>query len=330
MSAPEDHTGEFGIISQYLSPLSHKLEGALGLKDDAALLECRDGYQLVLTKDAMVAGVHFLHGDAPADIARKLLRTNLSDLAAMGAAPVGYLLSTAWTKDCAEEFIAGFAAGLKADQEEFGLGLLGGDTVRTPGPLTLSLTAIGELPKGRALRRNGAAEGDYLYVSGTIGDSALGLLSLQGKLESLTAGDRSFLESRYHIPKPRLTLGQVLRGYASACLDISDGLLADIGHICEQSEVGAVVYEEKIPISGAAEAVLCTDKKYWAQILNGGDDYELAFAIPPEKAPQLEAFTAETGVLVTRIGEMVGKGAPVLINAAGQKVAVDKAGWTHF
>ncbi|MEP3244868.1 MAG: thiamine-phosphate kinase [Sneathiella sp.] len=330
MSTPADHTGEFGIISQYLSPLSHKMEGALGLQDDAALLECRDGYQLVLTKDAMVAGVHFLPGDAPPNIARKLLRTNLSDLAAMGAAPVGYLLSTAWTADCTEEFIAGFTAGLKADQDEFGLGLLGGDTVRTPGPLTLSLTAIGELPKGQALRRNGAAEGDYLYVSGTIGDSALGLLSLQGKLENLATDDRSFLESRYHIPKPRLTLGQVLCGYASACLDISDGLLADIGHICEQSEVGAVLYEEKIPISRAAETVLCTDKKYWAQILSGGDDYELAFAIPREKASQLEILAAEAGVSVTRIGEMTGKGTPVFINTSGQKVTLDKAGWTHF
>ncbi|MEX2517760.1 MAG: thiamine-phosphate kinase, partial [Paracoccaceae bacterium] len=208
-----DDLGEFALIAALFKPLAAAMPAALGLGDDAAVLTPRPGRDLVLTKDAMVEGVHFLGTDDPAHVAQKLLRVNLSDLAAMGAAPVGYLLATFWPENITRPWIEGFAAGLKADQATFGIGLLGGDTVRTPGPLSLSLTAIGEVENGKALRRSGAEAGDLIAVSGTIGDAALGLMILRGdKLPDLSPAARQHLAARYHLPRPRLALGQQLAG----------------------------------------------------------------------------------------------------------------------
>ncbi|WP_169544871.1 thiamine-phosphate kinase [Sneathiella aquimaris] len=330
MPGPDTKTGEFGIIETIFSPLTRNTPGALGLGDDAALLSVRDGHELVLTKDAMVAGVHFFENDPPADIARKLLRTNLSDLAAMGAQPVGYLLATAWTEDCDEAFIKSFAAGLEEDQALFGVGLLGGDTVKTSGPLTLSLTALGEVPIGQALRRNGAKVGDQLYVSGTIGDGALGLQARQGKLPFLNEQDRQFLERRYRLPDPKITLGAVLRDHASACLDISDGLLADAGHICKQSGVGMTIHQACIPLSDAAQKVVETYPDQWTAILSGGDDYELCFTIPPASVPAFEEINHKLGLHVTSIGMITEGESPVLLDSDGQRIEHNCAGWTHF
>ena len=248
---------------------------ALQLEDDAALLDPPAGMTLVLTKDAMVAGVHFLADDPPGEIAQKLLRVNLSDLAAMGAAPVGYLLALARAKALTDDWLAEFCAGLAADQRTFGIGLLGGDTVSTPGPLTLSLTALGEVPKGQALRRRGARPGDDLWVSGALGDAALGLLVLQGKLEPPVAARHHLIE-RYRLPQPRLALGQALRGLAHAAIDISDGLLADLGHILETSGIGAELWADQLPLSAAARELPGARDA----ALAGGDDYELLFTAP--------------------------------------------------
>ncbi|MDF2781719.1 MAG: thiL, partial [Geminicoccaceae bacterium] len=264
--------GEFAFIAERLRPLAAGSPGALDLADDAALLDPPAGSELVLTKDAMVAGVHFLPDDPPGDIARKLLRVNLSDLAAMGAAPLGYLLALIRPKATAEDWLAEFCRGLAEDQATFGIGLLGGDTVSTPGPLALSLTALGHVPRGAALRRGGAKPGDDIWASGTLGDAALGLKVLQGELEAAPAVGAQLVE-RYRLPQPRLALGQTLRGLASAALDVSDGLLADLGHILETSAVGAEIHAAALPLSPAARALPGVREA----ALAGGDDYELLF-----------------------------------------------------
>ena len=322
--------GEFELIAQILAPLAASMPGAFGLTDDAAVLGLDAGMELVLTKDAMVAGVHFREDDAPEDVARKLLRVNLSDLAAMGAAPVGYLLATFWPENLPSQWIRDFASGLKKDQAEFGIGLLGGDTVRTPGPLSLSLTAIGKAPSGKALRRQGARAGDLIVVSGSVGDGALGLLALEGRLAGLNDELRQHLADRYHLPSPRLALGAALIGEASACIDISDGLVADIGHICEVSKVAAVIEIDKVPLSGAASAALAADPSLVLSVLTGGDDYELAFTLPPERESRLGTLAKQTGTALTVIGRIEEGDGVRVVKPDGSLLPVSQAGWRHF
>ena len=323
--------GEFALIETLFKPLAAATPAALGLGDDAAVLTPRPGRDLVFTKDAMVEGVHFLSNDDPADVARKLLRVNLSDLAAMGAVPVGYLLATFWPEGIARGWIEGFVAGLATDQAEFDIGLLGGDTVRTPGPLCLSLTAVGEVDSGRALRRNGAEAGDLIAVSGSIGDAALGLMILQGgKLPDLSAAARDYLIARYHLPKPRLALGQQITGFAHACLDISDGLIADIGHIADQSSLAAIIDWQTVPFSEAAREALAADEGLLSALLTGGDDYELAFTLPRAKAEALAAIARATGVPLAIIGEMTGGGGVTVRGPDGHELPLATAGWRHF
>jgi thiamine-monophosphate kinase len=314
--------GEFEFIAHRLRPLA-TAPGALQLLDDAALLEPRPGTQLVLTKDAMVAGVHFLADDPAGQIAQKLLRVNLSDLAAMGADPIGYLLALARPESIADEWLAAFCAGLAEDNATFGISVLGGDTVSTPGPLTLSLTAIGEVPKGAALLRGGGREGDGIWVSGTLGDAALGLAVLQGALE-VAEPLRARLIERYRLPRPRLALGRALRGLAHAAIDISDGLLADLGHIVEVSGLGAEVRADLLPMAspalpGAQDAALA-----------GGDDYELLFTAPPSQQAAIEELAERLDLRLTRIGEM--KAAPGIrvLDATGAEIHPTRAGWQHF
>ena len=317
--------GEFEFIAARLRPLAAGTAGALDLQDDAALLDPPAGMTLVLTKDAMVAGVHFLTDDPPGAIAKKLLRVNLSDLAAMGAAPVGYLLALARARETPETWLADFCQGLAEDQAAFGIGLLGGDTVSTPGPLTLSLTAIGQLPKGQALRRSGARAGDDLFVSGTLGDGALGLLVLQGKLDPPPAA-RDFLIERYRLPQPRLALGQALRGLAHAALDVSDGLLADLGHILEASGVGAELWADRLPLSAAARNLPGARDA----ALAGGDDYELLFTAPASERSAIDALARKLDLPLTLIGQVqVTLGLRVL-DAAGREIHTERAGWQHF
>ncbi|MGH6905213.1 MAG: thiamine-phosphate kinase [Geminicoccaceae bacterium] len=316
--------GEFEFIARHLRPLA-TAEGALGLTDDAALLDPTPGRQLVLAKDAMVGGVHFLPDDPPAQTARKLLRVNLSDLAAMGAAPLGYLLALARPSAIADAWLAEFCAGLAADNAEFGIALLGGDTVSTPGPLTLSLTALGEVPKGAALLRRGAGPGDDVWVSGSLGDAALGLQVLQGRLGAPAAA-RAFLIDRYRLPCPRLGLGQALRGIASAAIDISDGLVGDLGHILEVSGVGAKLRADVLPLSPAARDLPGARDA----ALAGGDDYELLFTARPGRQADIEALSRKLDLALTRIGRIRAEPGLDILDEAGRMLQVPKAGWQHF
>jgi thiamine-monophosphate kinase len=301
----------------------------LDLADDAAVLDLPPGRQLVLAADAMVAGVHFLPEDPPETVGRKLLRVNLSDLAAMGAAPLGYLMTTALPRGTPDAWLAGFAAGLAQDQAEFGLSVLGGDTVSTPGPIALSLTILGTVASGAALRRVGARPGDGVWVSGSIGDGALGLRVLQGRLPPDAAGH---LARRYRLPEPRLALGGALAGLARAAMDVSDGLAQDLGHLCRAAGCGAVIRAAEVPLSPAARAALAEDPGLLPLVLAGGDDYELLFAAPPGADSAVLARAAAAGVAVTRIGEFVEGPAEVAVQGpdGAPMPPLPRGGWSHF
>jgi thiamine-monophosphate kinase len=274
--------------------------------------------------------VHFLPEDPPDLVARKALRVNLSDLAAKGAVPRWYLLDAVFPNDLPEDWIAAFARGLRQDQDEFGIHLIGGDTTSTPGPLTLVITAMGETPSGKMLRRSGARAGDDIYVSGSVGDGALGLLASQGKLAHLSDSERAALIDRYRLPRPRVTLGPKLIGLATAALDVSDGVVADLGHICETSHLAATIDEASLPLSPASRAALAAAPDLIDRILGGGDDYEILFTAPPEAAAKLAALAGTTGLAVTRIGRMAA-GEGVQIRAAdGRLRRLAKGGWAHF
>jgi thiamine-monophosphate kinase len=331
--------GEFELIARYFAPLAEAAPGAQGLRNDAALFDPTGpagDNSLVLTVDAMVAGVHFLPEDPPQTIGRKLLRVNLSDLAAMGARPRGYLLATAFPRDIDEAWIAAFAAGLAEDQAIFGVALYGGDTVSTPGPLTLSLTAFGEAPKGRALSRATARAGDLVYVSGTIGDGLLGLEVLRGGhiggLPELAEDHRAYLATRYRLPEPRLELGRRLAedSLASAALDVSDGLAADLGHIAEESGLAAEIEAGAVPLSPAARAVLEAAPERLPELLGGGDDYELLFTVEPGRAGEVAALAVKLDLALTAVGHMApGRGLRVR-DPAGRRVTLTGSGWQHF
>ena len=301
---------------------------AYGLTDDAAVLSPPAGRDLVFTKDALVADVHFFAND-PADlVARKALRVNLSDLAAMGAIPLGYLLAIALPKDMKsiDGWVKKFTVGLKADQEEFHWTLFGGDTVSTSGPLTISVTAIGTVAQGKALRRTGAKDGDDIYISGTVGDAALGLKYLTGDL----VGSNKKLIDRYLLPQPRLALGQKLWGKASAVLDLSDGLAGDIRHICGLSGLGVEIEADLIPLSDAAGKVLESFPLYKDLIWSGGDDYELLFTAPKHMAEEIQNLAQELSLPLTRIGHMTKETAVVIQDKSGKNLLGHDQGFRHF
>ncbi|RDD63786.1 thiamine-phosphate kinase [Ferruginivarius sediminum] len=324
--------GEFEIIARYFAPLAEGTPGALGLGDDAAVLSPPAGEDLVFTTDTIVSGVHFLSDDPPDQVARKLLRVNLSDLAAMGARPLGYLLSFTLPATVDEAWIEGFAQGLASDQDTYAVGLLGGDTTSTPGPTTLSLTAVGRVPAGRALRRGGAKLGDIVFVSGTIGDSALGLEILQGRRTVEMESDRERLVDRYRLPRPRMALGRELleRGLASAAIDVSDGLAADLGHICASSGVGAEIDAVDVPLSAAVQRLVESDAGCLVTALTGGDDYELMFTVPERLAGEVGKLAVELDLPLTRIGVLAGAGGVIVRGADGEAMELGPGGWTHF
>ncbi len=324
--------GEFEVIAKYFAPLAAGAPGAGGLTNDGACFTTGAGLGTVVTADAMVAGVHFLPDDPPETLGRKLLRVNLSDLAAMGARPRGYLLVVAFPAGVAEAWISAFAQGLARDQAEFGVDLLGGDTVSTPGPMTLSLTAFGEAAPDRLLSRSGAADGDEVFVSGTIGDGMLGLKALRGELVHSSEADRDALANRYRLPSPRLALGLALgeRGLATAALDVSDGLAADMGHICEASGLAASLDAPTVPLSAAGARALDAHGGLGPRILTGGDDYELLFTVTPERIAEVESLARELDLPLTRIGRMsAGRGVRAL-DGEGKEIPLPSKGWAHF
>ncbi len=308
---------EFARIEKFFAPLAG--EAGLGLKDDAAVLTPPPGRQLVLTVDQMLEGVHFLPGDDPALIARKLLRRNLSDLAAMGATPLGYLLTTALPAALPEEWLAGFAKGLETDQRQFGISLLGGDSSSSRTDIALTATLIGHVAPGQALPRNGARAGDKIWVTGTIGDAVLGLEARRGKLHDATG----VLTNRSLLPSPRV--GLPLAGIASAAIDVSDGLVQDLSHICRGSGLAAVIHAGLVPISPEAAAL---GPDYLEMRLTGGDDYELLLAVPPEKSEALRAACGD--VPVTEIGFFQPGAGVQLLSESGAALTLSSSGWKHF
>ena len=321
---------EFDLIAKYFAPLAAGAPGALGLTDDAAIIDVPAGERLVAAADAVVAGIHFLDGDPPGDIARKIIRVNLSDLAAMGARPLGLLLTAVLPRDVSDDWMALFAAGLKADIDEFHAPLIGGDTVAGDGPLTLSLTALGAVPASQVLTRGGASVGDAIYVTGTIGDGALGLGIAKGALKGLDPSQENYLLERYRLPRPRLDFGIRLLGHASAAIDVSDGLIADLGHICTCSGVGACLVAQSVPLSDAAQAAVGLDEGRFAGLLTGGDDYELLFTSPPENHAALCAIAAELAVDITRIGSITEGGGLEVEDGEGLRLNIADGGYRHF
>ncbi|MEQ8585859.1 MAG: thiamine-phosphate kinase [Thalassobaculaceae bacterium] len=330
MTGDGDTIGEFDRIARFFAPLSQGAPGAFGLTDDAAVLPpAGNDREWVVTVDALVAGIHFLPDDPPDLVARKALRVNLSDLAAMGAAPYGYTLALALPTDMPDPsgWLDAFSRGLGQDQAEFGVSLLGGDSVSTSGPATLSITAFGQVARGRALRRSGASVGDDLWVSGTVGDGALGLDVARGRLSGVLAD----LADRYRLPRPRVTLGPRLVGLASSALDVSDGLLQDAGHIAARSGCRLTIRAPDVPLSDSAAAAISEDPGLFAQALEGGDDYELLFTAPADAAEAVEAAGRDAGVSVTRIGRVVsGAGVEVLDRTGAPMDGLLTGGWRHF
>lgn len=322
-------TGEFERIATFFAPLAENMPGAMGLRDDAAVLVPSPGCDLIVTTDTVVETVHFV-GDEPADlVARKLLRVNLSDLASMGARPYAYTLNVAFPDRIDDAWLADFVAGLASDQDEFGIVLAGGDSVSTVGPVTLTITAFGEVASGTALRRTAAQAGDLVYVTGTVGDGALGLQACRGEISGLNPKFEAMLATRYRLPQPRLGVGQAICGIASAATDVSDGLVADLGHIAEGSGLAAVIDAEKVPLSDAARAALDGDAGRLEIILTGGDDYELVFAVPPAEKDRLDAVASETGVALTPIGVFEPGAGVRVCGPDGADLDLRRAGYSH-
>jgi len=315
--------GEFELIARYFAPLARSFAGARGLESDNAFLAADPRHDLVVKTDTVVAGVHFLVDERPELVAQRALRVCLSDLAAGGATPYAYQLSLSLAHGWSERWVAGFARGLGADQRRFGTALCGGDTTSTPGPTTVTITAFGRVPRGKGLGRDGARAGDDLWVSGTIGDAALGLLVAQGRLKSAA------LEKRYRLPLPRTALGPRLIGIACATADISDGLIADVGHIANASRLAVHIERDLVPLSPEARRALAAKPALWANALGGGDDYELAIAVEPSKRTVLLAAARATKVKVTRIGAFA-RGKGVVLTVSGQPSRIAQSGYVHF
>ena len=324
-----DVAGEFETIERLLRPLAHP-EYARGLIDDVAVLPSRPGFDLVLTQDAVVEGVHFLPDDPLETVAQKLLRVNLSDLAAKGAEPFGYLLTCAWSPRCGWPERMAFAEGLRTDQKAFGIALMGGDTVSTPGPVTFSATLLGWTPKGRAVSRAGARAGDLLFVTGTIGDGKLGLLAAQDRL-SLEPERVAALADRYRRPTPRLAFVESIRAHATASVDVSDGLIADAGRIAAASGLALELDLEPLPLSAAAGAWFqgrVDPEGALIDLATGGDDYEIAFAAPASAEAALRREADRLHLRLTRLGRFAA-GHGVTARWGGIPVSVARPGFTH-
>ncbi|MDF2117089.1 thiamine-phosphate kinase [Roseiarcaceae bacterium H3SJ34-1] len=327
---------EDDLIATLFAPIAGA--AGLGLLDDAALIDAPDGMQIVATKDAVVAGVHFFPTDAPGDIARKALRVNISDLAAKGADPLGFLLAILLPPDLDERWLQSFAQALGEDARLFHCPLLGGDTVRTDGPLSLSITALGSAPRGRMARRTGAKAGDLIYVSGSIGDAALGLRVRAAAaadlawIELLSDQARAHLLRRYLVPEPRLALAHAVRSLAHGAMDVSDGLAGDLAKMLRVSKVSGQVDLARMPYSLAAREAIALAPGLGDVTLTGGDDYEILCTLAPQNAGQFETAARTVGVAVTRIGEVTAGPSelPQFIEQDGAVRTFAKGSYSHF
>ncbi len=321
--------GEFELIARYFAPLAARFPGAAGLKNDIAVLSVPGGYELIVKTDTIVSGVHFLPGDPPDTVAKKALRVNLSDLAAGGGVPLAYQMALSLPGDWTEAWIAQFVDGLADDQKIFGVHLCGGDTVSTPGPLTISITAFGLVAIGQAMGRGGAKPGDDIWVTGTIGDAQLGLALSRSGLKPLGEQAVAYLIDRYRVPQPRLSLAHHLFTTARATVDVSDGLVADLGHICTASGVGAVIEAGAISLSEPARELVGRDPSLLPSLLVGGDDYEILFTASNEMRNAIEILARQLGFPITRIGRIVA-GNGVNVMRFGTRLGMERQGFSHF
>ncbi len=321
-------SGEDDLIARYFKPLATG-PGALGLTDDAAFIPA-SGDDLVVTTDAIVEGVHFLSEDPPDTVARKALRVNLSDLAAKGATPAGFLLTLA-VRDAGDRWLAPFARALGEDAIAFQCPLLGGDTVSTPGPLMISITAFGRVPPGEMVRRSRAEPGDRVVVSGTIGDAALGLAVLGGRVAVGDPAAREALIGRYRVPQPRVTLANAVRDHARAAMDVSDGLAGDLAKLCAASGVSAVIDAASVPLSAAVRGLIAQGKTNFETAVSGGDDYEILCTIPEDRFEAFAQAAGSAGIAVTSIGAVVaGKTAPRWLDGEGREIVLGQLSYSHF
>jgi thiamine-monophosphate kinase len=325
-------SGEDALIARYFKPLATD-PGAFNLADDAAVLK-PSGDDIVVTTDAVVEGVHFLADDPPDTVARKALRVNLSDLAAKGATPAGFVLTLA-LRAADDAWLTLFARGLGSDVGLFGCPLLGGDTVSTPGPVMISITAFGRMPTGKMVRRSGAKPGDRVVVTGTIGDAALGLDILKGGPVATAladdAGAKAMLIGRYRVPQPRNALAKTVRDHAHAAMDVSDGLAGDLAKLCGVSGVSAVIDAPSIPLSAAAAALLVRGTVGIDTIVSGGDDYEILCTIPEDSFEAFVQAAGQAGVAVTSIGMVVaGSSVPSFLDGEGREIALPRLSYSHF
>lgn len=329
----EGGSGEDRLIARLFEPIARH-PGALGLKDDAAFLHLPAGHKLVMTKDALVAGVHFFPDDPPASIARKAMRVNLSDLAAKGAEPLGVLLAFAIPPEMDEAALGEFARGIGEDGLLFGAPLMGGDTVRTPGPFTVSITALGSLPAGRMVKRATARPDHAIVVTGTIGDGALGLaLRLDPDrpgFAALDAGQRAYLADRYLHPRPRLALASALRAHARAAMDVSDGLVGDLAKMLAASNCAGEIEAARVPLSPAARAAIAAEPALLETALTGGDDYEILAVMDEGDVDAFEAAAIAAGIGATVIGRTLAGEGLVVRGTAGQTLTFGKTSFSHF
>lgn len=326
-------SGEDRLIERFFRPLATD-PGAFGLRDDAAAITPPSGCDLVLTTDAVIESVHFFPGDPADTIAKKALRANLSDIAAKGAEPLGFLLTLALPKTIDEEWVAAFADGLAADIETYKCPLLGGDTDGTPGLLSVSITAFGKVPHGKMVRRASAKAGDAIVVTGTLGDSALGLLLRRdpklAEKAKLSTEEQAYLLERYLVPQPRNVLAKTLREYAHAAMDISDGLAGDAAKLAAASGVFIKIDATKLPLSSAAKKLIVADASLIETICTGGDDYELLVAVAPDRLAAFQAAAKESGIALTEIG-VAGKGEGVEVRGFdGRPLALKRLSFSHF
>ena len=326
-------SGEDRLIARFFRPLARAPE-ALDLADDAAVLAPPAGADLVLKTDGVIEGVHFFPGDPADSVAKKALRANLSDLAAKGAEPLGFLLSLALNDKADEKWLAAFASGLGADAEAYRCPLLGGDTDRTPGLISVSIAAFGHLPHGTMVKRSGARAGDRIVVTGTIGDATLGLAlrrePARAQRAKLSPSERAHLAGRYLLPDPKVALAPALRAYASAAIDISDGLAGDLMKLAEASNVSARIETEWLPLSPAARKMIAAEPALLQTVLAGGEDYEVLAAVPAASLAALHAAAAEAGIALSEIATArVGDGVEI-IGPDGRPVVLSRPSYSHF
>jgi thiamine-monophosphate kinase len=336
MAAPKTSrdSAEDRLIARHFRPLATH-PGALGLIDDAAVVALPPGHELVLKTDGVIAGVHFFPDDPPETVARKALRINLSDLAGKGARPLGFLLSIALTRDAVDGWLRKFTAALGADAKKFACPLLGGDTDRTPGRLSVTIAAFGTVPRGTMVRRAGARAGDRVVVTGTIGDAALGVILRRdpaaAKRWGLDRAMRAHLERRYLVPEPRNALAEALRRSAHGGMDISDGLAGDLAKMCRASRVDATVDIARVPLSRAARTALAAEPALLETILTGGDDYEVLASVSARKLATLRKAGTAAGIAVTEIGQFAkGSGVARFVDPHGRARKFARPSYSHF